>query len=108
MTTDDVIKLVVGVLAGVITLVSLAFGVYQYAVGRRRESLAEIIQGEKETAAAAAVRIRGSAREPRREELEALCIASVFERSGRTRSLIHGALKSQPTKQVDTIREIVD
>jgi hypothetical protein len=106
-TTDD-IKIALAVLAGVIGLISILFNVYQYVAARRRESLSQIIQGEKETAAASAVRIRGMRRSPRRGELQALCLASVFERSGRTRSLIHGALREQQVKQSDEIRKIVD
>jgi hypothetical protein len=104
MSTDDFVEIV----AVVGALLSLAFGIYQYAARRRQESLTEIIQGEKETAAAAAVRILSKKRGPRRPELQALCLASVFERSGRTRSLIHGALKAQQVNHPDEIRGIVD
>jgi hypothetical protein len=105
---DDTIKIVAGVLAGVVGLVSLGLNRYQYVAARRRESLAEIIQGEKETAAAAAIRIGSQTRAPHLEELQALCLAAVFERSGRTRSLIHGALKGQPKEHHNQIRQIVD
>ena len=108
MSTDDVIKIVAGILVGVAALLSLGFGIYQYAARRRQESRTEIIQGEKETAAAAAVRIRSMKRSPRSQELQALCLASVFERSGRTRSLIHAALKAQQVNHPDVIRDIVD
>ena len=108
MSTNDVIKIVAGVLAGGAALLSFGFGIYQYAARRKQESLAEIIQGEKETAAAAAVRIRSMKRSPRQQELQALCLASVFERSGRTRSLIHAALKAQQVNNPDEIRDIVD
>lgn len=105
---DDWVKVVAGLIVGVIGLLSLGFNVYQYFAARRRESLDAIIRGDKETAAAAAARILNMERRARRGELEALCLAAVFERSGRTRSLIHEALKSQQGLDRTTIAHIVD
>lgn len=108
MSTDDAIKIVAGLLVGLVGLTSLGINLYQYGVKRRRDSLAEIIQGEKETAAAAAVRIRDKNKQASRQELQALCLASVFERSGRTRTLIYAALLAQRARDPGKIREIVD
>ena len=54
------------------------------------------------------VNIRFIKRRRRRQELQALCLATVFERSGRTRSLIHDALKAQQVNHPDEIRNIID
>lgn len=104
------VSIVVAVLSFVVAALGFSFGVYQFRVRRRIEELQEIVQGEKETAAAAALRVRAS-RQPRmsaripplrrsylankRQVIEALFVAIVFHRSGRARSLIHESLKHQ-------------
>src|SRR4051812_3325398 len=88
---------------------TLIFGVLQYYKKKRSDWLGDIIDGTKESAVVAALRIRHGERDsvPRRwhwpgwrkrrlEEIEALCLASVFEKSGRARALIHDALRKVP------------
>lgn len=86
-----------------VAAVALAFGAYQY-LERRRQQLLLDLQGGKEAAASAAAHVRSGdvpRRFPksrsgrhRRELFEALCLAAVFESSGRSRSLIYDALGS--------------
>src|ERR1700722_1955958 len=83
------------VASAVFTVVALAFGFYQYRE-RRRQQLLIGLQGDSETVAAVATRVRHGElpwrTRDRRELLEAMCLAAVFERSGRSRSLLYAAL----------------
>src|SRR3954454_11205086 len=83
-----------------IVLISIGVGLWQYDQGRRRQLLVDL-QGDKNQVGAVAMRVwsdrfphsSGRWSTQRRCELfEALCLAAVFQRSGRTRSLIYGAL----------------
>ena len=86
-----------------VAAVALVFGAYQY-LGRRRQQLLIDLQGGKEAVASAAARVRngdvprrfpkGRSTRQRRELFEALCLAAVFESSGRSRSLIYDAMSS--------------
>lgn len=79
---------------------ALWFGIFQYQERRRQQLLIDL-QGHKEAVAAAADRIRRSeppsrfrwlARRHRKDQIRALCLATVFEKSGRSRALIYAAL----------------
>jgi hypothetical protein len=86
-----------------VALVALIFGAYQY-LERRRQQLLLDLQGGKEAVASAAARVRNGdvprrfpkarSTRHRRELFEALCLAAVFESSGRSRSLIYDAMSS--------------
>ena len=79
----------------VIAVLALAFGFIQYSQRRRQQLLIDL-QGDKEAVAAVATRIRNGRmpwrKRNRSELLEAMCLAAVFERSGRSRSLVYAAL----------------
>ncbi|MFI5959005.1 phosphoribosyltransferase [Cryptosporangium sp. NPDC051539] len=107
MSLDDTIKLI-NTLTVLFAALSITLSLRQYIAGRRKESLAEIIKGEKEEAAVAAIRIRNDKKAPSIQELQALCLASVFERSGRTRSLIYGTLLEEQKRFPEEIRDILD
>ncbi|HEX7214061.1 MAG TPA: phosphoribosyltransferase [Methylomirabilota bacterium] len=97
-----------------------AVGLWRYDETRWRQLLVDL-QGDKNAAAAVAVRVRAGRfpqwRSKRRRELfDALCVAAVFQRSGRSRALIYGALENAGRRgqfeNADTyrseIRETVD
>jgi len=83
------------VASATIAILALAFGFIQY-FQRRRQRLLIDLQGGKEAVAAVATRIRNGKlpwrKRNRSELLEAMCLAAVFERSGRSRSLVYAAL----------------
>lgn len=94
------IEIVIGAAGAVVGTLVFAFGVFQY-LERRKQQLLIDLQGGKEAVAAAAKRIRDGelphripriSRKRRRSLLEALCLAAVFEGSGRSRALIYAAL----------------
>jgi Phosphoribosyl transferase domain len=94
------------VVSATIAILALGFGLIQYSERRRQQLLADL-QGDKEAVAAAATRVRHGKlprrKRNRRELLEALCLATVFERSGRSRSLLYAALaKAMATEQYRT------
>jgi hypothetical protein len=97
-------------------LAGVTIGLWQYVQARRRQLLVDL-QGSKSAVAAVAMRIWSGrfpkgrwSRRHRRELFEALCLAAVFERSGRSRSLIYGALThaGKDERFREEIREIVD
>jgi hypothetical protein len=81
--------------SAVIAVLALGFGFIQYRERRRQQLLIDL-QGGKEAVAAVATRVRHGElpwrQQHRRELLEAMCLTAVFERSGRSRSLIYAAL----------------
>lgn len=93
-----------------LVVVGIGIGIWQYRDGRRTQLLVEL-QGDKDAVAAVAQRIRAiglpSMRRRRLELIGSLCVAAVFEKSGRSRSLIYGAL-SEVTNYSDDVRKIVD
>lgn len=107
-------------LSSLIVVAGIAIGLWQYLETRRKQLLVDL-QGDKNAVAAVAMRVR-SGRFPRwrtqhrRELFEALCLAAVFQRSGRSRSLVYGALANavrkgeyrQADKYRREIRETVD
>src|SRR4051794_2542452 len=86
-------------------MATFVFAAWQYYRQRRDNWLGSIIDRTKESAAVAAMRIRERTMGPhvmpatpwrrkhQREEIEALCLASIFESSGRARALIHDSLR---------------
>jgi hypothetical protein len=88
-----------------VALATFAFAAWQYYRQRRDNWLGSIIDGTKESAAVAAMRIRKRTMSPHRigatrwrrrhhqEEIDALCLAAIFESSGRARALIHDSLR---------------
>jgi hypoxanthine-guanine phosphoribosyltransferase len=106
--------------SSLLVVVGIAIGLWQYIETRRKQLLVDL-QGDKNAVAAVAMRVR-SGKFPRwttphrRELFEALCLAAVFQRSGRSRSLVYGALLSAGRagehRHSETyrreIREIVD
>ncbi|WP_395110161.1 phosphoribosyltransferase [Actinomadura sp. SCN-SB] len=108
-----------------IAIAGIAIGLQQYAARGRQQLLIDL-QGENAAAAAAVAmkvqagqfpkgRNRRSTRR-RRQLFEALCLATVFTRSGRSRSLIYTALvhagRTDAHRRADSyrqeIKEIVD
>jgi phosphoribosylpyrophosphate synthetase len=83
------------VASAVFAVIALTFGFYQYRERRRQQLLIDL-QGDSETVAAVATRVRHGGlpwrTRDRRELLRAMCLATVFERSGRSRSLLYAAL----------------
>ena len=106
--------------SSLIVVAGIAIGLWQYLETRRKQLLVDL-QGDKNAVAAVAMRVR-SGRFPRwrtqhrRELFEALCLAAVFQRSGRSRSLVYGALANagrgeeywQASRYRQEIRETVD
>ncbi len=90
------------VASAVAAALALIFGFYQYHERRRQQLLIDL-QGNKETVAAVATRVRNGKLPWRwryhRELLEAMCLATVFERSGRSRSLLYAALAKSMAKK---------
>ena len=95
--------------SAVIAVFALGFGFYQY-FERRRQQLLIDLQGDKEAVAAVATRVRRGKlpwrKRDRRELLEAMCLATVFESSGRSRSLLYAALAKAMTRQ-ESRKEII-
>ena len=101
--------------SALIVAAGLAIGLWQYFESRRKQLLIDL-QGDKDAVAVVAMGVQ-SGRFPRRlpvystrrrcELFEALCIAAVFERSGRSRSLIYGALASAARRKGKYSQEIV-
>jgi hypothetical protein len=98
-----------------LVVAGLGLGLWQYVRAQRKQLLVDL-QGDKAAVAAVALRV-WSGRFPharwsrhRRELFEALCLAAVFESSGRSRSLIYGALThaGQRARYRAEIRDIVD
>ena len=87
----------------VIAVLALAFGFIQYSQRRRQQLLIDL-QGDKEAVAAVATRIRNGRmpwrKRNRSELLEAMCLAAVFERSGRSRSLVYAALTKAMARRI--------
>lgn len=86
------------ILAGFAALVGLGFGVYESARRYWQQQVTDL-QGNKEAVAATAARVRRRkipkfSRSRRQDIFEGLCLAAIFERSGRTRSQIYAALNS--------------
>jgi hypothetical protein len=93
------------VASAAIAILALGFGLIQYSERRRQQPLADL-QGDKEAVAAAAATLVRHGQLPRRkrnryELLEALCLATVFEGSGRSRSLLYAALAKAMTLEED-------
>jgi hypothetical protein len=100
-----------------VALVGIAVGVQQYAARGRQQLLIDL-QSDNAAAAAVAMKVRDGrfpkrsdwwSKRRRRELFEALCLASVFERSGRSRSLIYTrsrkpASPARTATQTDTAR----
>jgi hypothetical protein len=106
--------------SSLIVAAGIAIGLWQYLETRRKQLLVDL-QGDKNAVAAVAMRVRGGRfprwrTQHRRELFEALCLAAVFQRSGRSRSLVYGALvnagRGEEYQQVSRyrheIRETVD
>jgi hypothetical protein len=103
--------------SSLLVFTGLGIGFWQYIEARRKQLLVDL-QGDKNAVAAVAMRV-WSGRFPRwpvphstrhrRELFEALCLAAVFQRSGRSRSLIYGALadagRTDRYRQADRYRE---
>lgn len=101
-----------------LVLAGIGIGLWQYIQGRRKQLLVDL-QGNKDAVGAVAMRV-WSGRFPkgpmpwstthRLELFEALCLAAVFQRSGRSRSLIYGALADagQTPEYAQEIRKEVD
>ena len=85
------------VVTSLFVLAGIGIGLWQYVRAQRRQLLVDL-QGSKSAVAAVAMRIwsgqfpKSRRSRHRRELFEALCLAAVFQRSGRSRSLIYGAL----------------
>jgi Phosphoribosyl transferase domain len=84
--------------SSLLVVAGIAIGLWQYLEARRKQLLVDL-QGDKNAVAAVAMRVRGGrfprwSTKHRRELFEALCLAAVFQRSGRSRSLVYGALAS--------------
>ena len=103
-----------------IVVAGIATGLWQYLETRRKQLLVDL-QGDKNAVAAVAMRVRSGRfhrwrTQNRRELFEALCLAAVFQRSGRSRSLVYGALANtgreeeyrQASRYRREIRETVD
>ena len=93
--------------AAIIALIAFLFGLFGYIEGRRQQSLLAL-QGTKEAVAATASRI-SAGKLPyfathRHELFESLCLAAVFERSGRSRALIYAALSASIADRRKTLR----
>jgi hypothetical protein len=119
MTDNDTL---VWLVPSVLVVVGFAVGLVEYW-GRSRQQLLIDLQGKNSAAAAAvALRVRDGkfpkrvpmlSKRRRRELFQALCLAAVFERSGRSRSLIYSALSyaggdAYDCRYQEEIREIVD
>lgn len=103
----------IAVITTVIALLSLAFSIIQY-LRARHENVIRALQGNKETVGYIAFRLsegnRRLLRNPRRrrEILMALCLAAVFEKSGRSRTLIYRALEKAKKTYEDEVIGLVD
>ena len=121
-TTVDWLKVIVPAATAVI---ALGIGLWQYRATRWRQRLIDIQEGDKSAAGFVAVQLWAGRpkwlfwrrwpftfsrhRKRRREELlQALCLATVFEKSGRLNSLIRAALQSQDRRYDPELREIMD
>lgn len=87
----------IATLAAFISLVSFAFSYYQYRRAKHDEMI-RALQGEKEAVAYIAYQL-SQGKLPKNTKLRAeilmsLCLAAVFERSDRSRTLIYAALKN--------------
>lgn len=104
--------------SSLLVLAGLAFGFWRYREDRRKQLLVDL-QGDKDAVAAVAMGVwrgrfprwpRPFAARHRFELFEALCLAAVFQSSGRSRSVIYGALAhaAQQAKYRAEIKETVD
>lgn len=129
--TVEYLKVIV---PAVIAVVGFGIGLWQYRAARRRQLLIDVQEGDKSTVGFVAMQVwngdhttrkfrwnlpkpievrREKRNTRRRQELfQALCLAAVFGKSGRSMSLIHGALASvarEPKSPFrDELRTIVD
>ena len=113
-----------------IAIGGFAIGLWQYREGRWRRLLIDVQEGDKSTVAFVAMQVWNGEfpkrtfpwkwkwpkwvdrrRSKRRQELfQALCLAAVFQKSGRSMSLVHGALASvaQDPHFRREVKQIVD
>ncbi len=100
----------------VIGALGFTFGIGQY-VTRKNEQAVSAFQGEKEVVAAAASEVDGkklphkipyySARK-RQRLIYSLCLAAVFERSGRSRALLYSALNNTMNSSARYFEEVAE
>jgi Phosphoribosyl transferase domain len=102
-----------------VALAGLTIGLVQYARRNWQQLLIDLQGDSAEAAAAVATRVRAGRfpkgrtmwqKRRRRELFEALCLASVFAKSGRSRSLIYAALghASETPRYRSEIQKIVN
>lgn len=96
-----------------IALLSFLFSLFQYLRARHEETI-RALQGQKETVAYIAYRLsEGRGRFPwsakrRKDVLMSLCLAALFEKSGRSRTLLYRALGRAATQHRDEVMGIIE
>lgn len=107
--TSDTIATV----AAIVAVVSLLISLYQYW-NLRHESRIKALQGDKESVGYEAYRLSQGqlprSKKRRNELINSLCLAAVFEASGRSRTMVYRALSrildEYPEEVIATILEI--
>jgi hypothetical protein len=109
-------ELIIAGIAAAISLIALGVTVWNLSVARH-EAQVNALQGEKEAVSFVALqvsqrRIILRSRTRRKEMLQALCLAAVYEKSGRSRVMIYDALeqilRTHAQDVHDAVRSIED
>lgn len=97
--------------AVVIALASFAFSLVQH-LRAKHEALVKALQGNKESVGFIAFKLSNEnfpwRARPRKDILTALCLAAIFEDSGRSRTLIYKALKKAMEAHGNEVTAIIN
>ena len=100
----------IATVAAAVAIISLAFALYQWWKSSH-EGKIQALQGSKESVAYMARRLRKgqlpSSTHRLGELIDALCLAAIFERSGRSRILVYRALSRVHAEYPDELRRTI-